>query len=701
MAPLAPARRLRLIAGNPMRRVLVTLLILNLPGRLAAQTWNDPQVGQLVRRAILLRETPASDTSLRSYRNHAHGFVFYLVQYGPGFPDPPRLAKADELDVEVYWQAPDLSKQRIVAWRDGSFLPIQVRYHRDHLGIVTNNFGPLIRIGEGDEVREAIHPLSLEGLDEYDFGLQDTLSLRTTNGLLDVLAVQVRPRNPSRPLVIGTLYLERRTAALVRFQFSFTPAAYRDEELEDISVVLEQSLFEGKWWLPYAQQIEIRRRASAFDFPFRTIIRGRWEIGDYDFGAEFPAGLRTAPEFGGLSAPVRDTAKWSTSLRAAVEAADPFDRRQFDELKARAQDLASRQVLEGMPRRRFGTTSLSDLIHVNRVQGLAFGFGLGFRMNGGYSLRGSLGYGLSDHRITAGVGGSFTRGSTEWSFDGRRVIRDIGDEPVVSGVINSLLSQESAKDLGSYLLGEELGVGLRHRFDPRWSLELASRLEHTSSVEQVAKPLRGAYEANPALGSGTYALGRAVLALAARGALDRSDLKAQFGVEVGTGQTDYLRASFRSDGSVPIPIGHLRLRTVAGLATSGLPKSRSFTIGGRGTLPGERFRAFGGRRTVAAQLEWRIPVPVPAIGLGPFATTGNRAILAPLFGIGWAGGTIEDVPWTASDGPRPVFGIAAEFLQGMIRIEAARKLRFFPEDKRPKYFFALTLDVSPEWWPIL
>ena len=684
-----------------MARLIVICVALLLPGRLAAQTWNDPEVGGLIRRAILLRETPSLDTALRSYRAHAQGLVFYLVQTGPGFPDPPRLGKADELDVEVYWEAPNLSKQRITAWRDGSFLPIQVLYHRDHLGIVVNNYGPLIRIGEGDEVRDAIHPLSLEGLDEYDFAIRDTLKLKSLNGELDVLAVEVRPRDVQRPLVIGTLYLERRTAALVRFQFSFTPAAYRQREIEDLSVVLEQSLFEGRWWLPYAQLIEIRRRASAFDFPVRTIIRGRWEIGDYDFDARLPAELRNAPEFGGLRAPVRDTTRWTQSLRVAADLADPFDRRQFEELKARVQGLASRQLLEGMPRRRLGAASLSDLVHVNRVQGLAFGFGMGFRFNGGYALRGNVGYGLSDHRVTALVGGSLTRGSTQWDFDARRVVRDIGDEPVVSGVVNSLLAQESGKDLGSYLLGEELGIGLRHRVGSRWSVELASRLEHTSSVETTAHPLRDSFPPNPALGSGTYALGRLAIALAGRGALDRSDLKAQLGVEAGTGASDYLRLSFRSDGNVPIPGGHLRLRTVAGIATSGLPKARSFTIGGRGTLPGERFRAFGGRRILATQLEWRIPVPVPSVGLGPFATTGNRAILAPLFGIGWAGGSIADLPWTPSEGPRPVFGIAAEFVQGLIRVEAARKIRFFPDDPRPKFFLALTIDVSPEWWPIL
>jgi hypothetical protein len=97
-----------------MPRTLPILLLL-LPAAASAQEWNAPDARQLVRRAILLRESPTQDTALRSYRSRAHGFVFYLAQFGSGFRDPPRLAKADELEVEVYWEAPNLSKQRICA----------------------------------------------------------------------------------------------------------------------------------------------------------------------------------------------------------------------------------------------------------------------------------------------------------------------------------------------------------------------------------------------------------------------------------------------------------------------------------------------------------------------------------------------------------------------------------------------------------
>jgi hypothetical protein len=682
-----------------MPRAFVALLLLLLPGALPGQTGNDPQVGQLIRRAILLRESPPSDTTLRHYRSRAHGFVFYLVQFGVGFPDPPRMAKADELDVEVYWEPPDQSKQRIVAWRDETFLPQTMRYHRDHLGIVTNNYGPIIRIGEGDEVRDAVHPLSLEGLDEYDFALGDTVTLRTPKGPIDVLEVQVKPRSMERPLVVGTLYLERTTAALVRFQFSFTPAAYRDSEIQDISVVVEQSLLEEKWWLPYRQQIEIRRRASLFEFPLRAIIRGTWEIGDYDFDVATPADLRAAPEFGGLAAPAPDSARWTTPLRVSAEAAEPFDRREFDELKSNAEALVSGRILEGLPRSRVGTTAVSDLIRVNRVQGLAFGFGVGQLFNGGYLVRGSIGYGLADRRVTAGIQVGVVRGASEWTADAKRTVRDFGDEPVVSGVVNSMLAQEAAIDLGSYLLGEEVGLGFRHRLDSRWSMELATRFERSSSVATAASAVRNSYEANPALGSGSYVLGRASFTLAPRGSLDRSDLRARLTIEGGVGPTEYLRIALRSDGSVPIPVGHLRLRTTAGWASSGLPKARSFAIGGRGTLPAERFRGYGGRTVLATQLEWRLSVPVPSIGLGPFASTGNRAILAPFVGVGWAGGAIEGVDWQPTDGvARPVVGIALELLQNLLRLELGTALRDPPGGTRQ---LRLTVDVSPEWWPIL
>ena len=89
--------------------------------------------------------------------------MLFLAEIGPDPAAAPRLVKADELQVEVYWEAPNRSKQTVTAWRERRFLPTDIRYHRDHLGIVTGDFGDAIRLGEGDEVRDVVHPLSPVG----------------------------------------------------------------------------------------------------------------------------------------------------------------------------------------------------------------------------------------------------------------------------------------------------------------------------------------------------------------------------------------------------------------------------------------------------------------------------------------------------------------------------------------------------------
>ena len=300
----------------PWRPLAVAAFVFGLcalaPAPARAQQWNTPAALELVGRGVERRLAAQADSSLASYRTRAHGFVLFLAQVGQdGLNEAPHLVKGDELDVEVYWKAPNRSKQVILGWRDGSFLPNETSYHRDHLGIVTNNFGNIIRIGEGDEVRDAVHPLSPAGLSLYDFAIQDSLSVQSGARRVTVRAVAVRPKSFARPLVVGTLYLDAATAELVRFRFSFTPAAYIDRDLEDISITLENALFEQRYWLPFRQEVEIRRRVSWLDLPARGIIRGRWEIGDYDLNADFPDSALAGPAIGGRRRPAPGDSAWT------------------------------------------------------------------------------------------------------------------------------------------------------------------------------------------------------------------------------------------------------------------------------------------------------------------------------------------------------------------------------------------------------
>ena len=85
-----------------------------------------------------------------------------------------------------------MSKQQIVGRRDTTLLPTDIAYHRDHLGIVQNNFPNIIRLGEGDEVRDVPHPLSPQGLQQYDFAITDSLRIELPGRRVNVYEVRVR-----------------------------------------------------------------------------------------------------------------------------------------------------------------------------------------------------------------------------------------------------------------------------------------------------------------------------------------------------------------------------------------------------------------------------------------------------------------------------------------------------------------------------
>ena len=507
--------------------------------------------------------------------------------------------------MEVYWRAPDRSKQIILGWRDGTFLPTDINYHRDHLGIVTNNFGNLIRIGEGDEVRDAVHPLSPQGLAAYDYALSDSLAIRTVAGEVTVYQVRVRPRSFRRPLVVGVLYIDVASAELVRFRFSFTPAAYLDRQLEDISILLESALYQNRYWLPRRQEVEIRRRVSWLDFPARGIIRGRWEIGDYDLNFDIPPGFFQGPAIGGLLQAGPSDSTWPEPLEQAIAGvAQPVNRHDMESLRADVERLAGSRALGGLASNRLAAGSISDLVRVNRVQGLTLGFGgIAGLARTRVQFRPTISYGTADHRLTGSLGASWSTGATVLSLSGSRRVVDFSDLPVIAPLLNSVLSQEAGEDHGDYVLLHTVDLGLRRRLGGRTSVGLSLGVEESRSVGVAAAPASGSYRANPLLGSGTHRVGRISLERASAGIAVRRDLQGRVGLEFGVGPGDYLRATASGRWLANLGWSSLLARGYLGAGSDRLPPHRSFAIGGRGTLVGEPFRAYGGRDVALAHLE--------------------------------------------------------------------------------------------------
>jgi hypothetical protein len=539
-----------------------------------------------------------------------------------------------------------------------------------------------------------VHPLSPAGLTSYDYALADSAAIRSVTGQVTVYEIQVRPRSYEKPLVVGTLYLDVATAELVRFRFSFTPPSYLDRQLEDISVVLENALFEGRFWLPYKQEVEIRRRATWLDFPARGIIRGRWEIDRYDLNPEIPAELFARPGIGGLLRPGGNAA-WGQSLEQAIAGvAQPVNRQDMESLRTEVERIAGARALIGLPSKRLATGSVSDIARVTRVQGLTLGFGGHFGVGGtSTALDSRIAYGTSDRRLLGSLTASWSSGATRLSLGASRRIADLSDLPVVAPLMNSILAQEAGKDYGDYVLLHAVDLGIRHRLGGRTWIMAGLAVEESQSVTTRTSPANGTYRINPPLGAGTHRLARVGLERGSGGIAVPRDLQGRFSLEAGEGSGRYLRGTAEGQWLARLGSTMLISRVYLGVGTKALPAYRSFVLGGRGTLVGEPFRAYGGREMALAQLEWRFEVPVPALSLGSFASTGRRLTVAPFVSAGYAGRPYGELPWSRTDGMRPVAGLAFEWLMGLIRVETGIGLR--------NGHVGVTVDVNRDWWGLL
>ena len=661
----------------------------------AAQTWNTDSALALVRRGVERRRSVASDTALRDYKAQAHGFLFFLGQFGEGLTAPPRLVKADQLELEVYWKAPGLSKQRIVGWRDRAELPTDIAYHRDHLGIVQNNFGAAIRLGDGDEVRDVPHPLGLLGPALYDYSLGDTTTITLPQRVVRVVALRVRPKRGDQPGIVGTLYLDAATADLVRLAFSFTARAYLDAELEDVNIVLDNALWDGRFWLPYRQEFEIRRRATWLGIAARGVIRGRWEVDGYQFNLGLVSSWFAGDEITALPKAERDSFPWRGSLAAAIQGeAEPVRQDDLAAVRAEIARVGGGQVVSRLKARLLGAASVSDLAHWNRVEGLALGAGAVWRGGGdARALRLLGGYGFSAGRVTGRVTADVRAAGGGFSVEGYRVVRDVGDVPVIAPLLNSLGGQELGDDFGDYYLATGGRAAYRHMLGSRSEWSAAAGREAIASLPVRAAPASGALRPNPGLGGAGVDFVELAAQRRSQGLAVRRDLHAQFAVEGGRldGGARYARAS--GAGHVLVPLGATRLLVSAqgGFATADLPAHRAFVLGGRGTLLGDDFRTWGGRRMALAHVEWRVPVPFLSLAVGP-ARTPRSLIVAPFAAAGWSDQPVAGTPWVATPGVRMTAGLAVEWL-GMFRLEGGFGVQ--------NHHAGLAFDVIRDFWDIL
>jgi hypothetical protein len=641
--------------------------------------WNESGAIDLIRRGVERRSSEVRDTSLQTYSARGDGYVYFLLD-APG-AGQETLVRTDQVAVDVHWRSPDQVRQRIVGMREERELPITgLYYYIDRLTVVQDNYGPSIVIADGDNVNDVPHPIGTDGETFYDYRLADSLTLRLS-GVVDpvrVHEVQVRPKDPGRAAIIGSVFLEATTGALVRMSFTFTATAYVDPRLDFINVTLENGLWGGRYWLPHEQRLEIRREMPELDLPFGTVIRTHMRIGGYRFNEPVPDWLFSSRLSISMAPPAeRDTFEFSQPIDAGWRLQERSSPVEVDQIRQAARQLARDQMLTGLPAGRLSIASASDVFRYNRAEGAVVGIGVSARPAPDISLSVNGGWAFGARHPKLGVqlmraGRVEIESQAYFNND-----RDIGGIRPASGAMNTLSSVLLGRDWLDPYFASGGAVSLQIPSGSGFQVGLSSRLEHqraaslttTFSVFGADAEARSIRE----IDRGTHLSGTLSMSSGTRNERMGWWGEADFtiGRLAGTDRNfDFGRSDF--EGGIRHSWSQRRafvsLGGGAGVLVGEPPQQEIYLVGGRGSLPGYGHRVFGGDRYLLLNGEASADLDHPWLRARGFGSVGWT-------GLGDAGGrTAEIQELRASGGLRTSVGGGIGVFYDLLRIDVARGL---------------------------
>ncbi len=658
-----------------------------------------------------------ADSALRSYRADVEGYIYFFLDR-EGEPKPV-LLRADQVALLLYWGRPAYTKQIIRGMRSEEQFPIKdFRYYLDRYTVIQNGFGDVIRVGEGRDVRNVPHPLAPGADSIYDYRLGDSTTIRLPGQPepIRVYEIQVRPRDFSRPAIIGSLFIERARADLVRLAFTFTPSSYIDARNQRVEITLENALWEGKYWLPREQRLLVRREIPELDLDVGTVIRAALEVKDYTLNPDLPEGF-----FRGRSVVLGDTPRqlaqypFEKGLYEGYEdvglapGTSPGSLDEVD-VHAIAGRILRERYLGGLSRVRFYAPDVSSIVRYDRSEGLVTGAGVSVAL-GRTQLHAYAARAWGDEALLGEVGWrSDAPGAPGWSLEAyRRRPLDLGLRQAAAGVVSTAAA----------VLGEDFRDIARANGGAvarTWGRPATGRLAVTARAEWqdeyrqavAVAPLR---ESEPFRSVAQAWRGRS-LGLAAEYEREMRagpfELHVDPRVEVGSwddrliGLSEtgpFLRGSLDADAtwrSGRYSDG-VMLRLEASATTGASPPQAYRYLGGRNTLPGYDFHEFVGRQAALLDVTgWRTVLP-GWVRLRGFAAAGwagpeNRVMPVRLPADGAE-------PWS----PGPTHGLAASLglgvglVHGVVRLDYAVPVGVGADGRAGTLMFS----VDPRLWSFL
>ena len=669
--------------------------------------WNTARALELIQRAQERRTQSLADTGMVDYQADARGYVyFYLDRRDIA---ERTLVKTDQVALQVFWKAPNLTKQVIVGLRDQKKLPTNIHYHLDHLAVVQDNFGDRIRLGDGDEVADVLHPAAPGAAGFYDYRLTDSLTIRVPGAgePVRVYRVEVKPKDAGEHALVGAVYVERRAGDIVRMEFTFTRSSYVDRQLDYINISLENGLWKGRFWLPNRQQVEIRRQLPELGFPAGGVIRGTMTINGYRFNQNLPDWRFNGPRVTMVPETQARRFAFEQPIDAELHEQGIGPAVELGEIRKQAANLVREHVLSGLPSTRLDIPAASTIARYNRAEGLAVGFGVRASPREQVAVNLYGGWAFGPMHPLARVDAALTRPGLRLGASGFvNHPRDVAVGPVISGAMNSLTSALAGRDYSDlfYATGGTLQLerpvlrGWTGTFGVRVEDERSARLETEASAAGDFRPVHpiddGMFYGWALSLARRSPSGKAFAWNAALGAdggrLARDDVVTISDVAAGGNHIDFIRPRLdlgltrrwhRADGRLDAELS-------AGAATGTLPRQALYLVGGRGTLPGYAFRAYGGDRFATLRTTASADLWAPFVRGRLFAAAG------------WAdvgdSGRNALTAWGARPMGAPKYGAGAGvgLFYDILRVDVARGLSTGGR-------WELIIEANPSFWDFL
>ncbi len=605
----------------------------------SAGDWNGTRALELVAQARDLRQATAVDSTLHAYQADARGYVYFFLDRPD--TDERSLVKTDQIALELFWRAPNEAKQRVVGLRDEKQLPTSIKYHLDHLTVVQDDFGDLIRLGDGDEVAAVTHPAAPAAERVYDFRLADslTVSLPGPNPDIRVYELEVRPKNPDAPGVIGTLFLQRGSGAIVRMNFTFTPASYVDGNLDYIRISMDNSVWDGKYWLPYRQEVELRRELPVIDFLAGSVIRGRFEIRNYLFNPPLDDQTFAGGPVSSVPQLVRENFPFETGLYDQLDEQGLETSTDIESIRRRAVAVSGRRYVSGLKPSRLYVPFVSSIYRYNRAEGSFVGGGVASMLGPAWRLQSNGGYafGRGEGQVSATLAQVPSSPGPGLRFGWNEVKDASGRLPGASPSLNSLGGLLAGEDYMDPYFSSSAELKYDWLVGSLGTLRLTGILERHRSGENVAT--------ERPTGTGKY---RSVLPIdeGEGWALEASYARRQDGRGITTSAEarvgEFEGQSYASlwwESTVVRQLNWSQATiegsVLLGLSSETSPVQSLYLMGGRHTLPGYAYRSFIGDQMLLMRIEGSRHIFAPWLSLRAFGVTGKTGFGSRSLPEGW------------------------------------------------------------------